>query len=112
MLIGGRTYEKSAYLLVGLAFKKAFCLYFRQTSPSRDIDRGDHPHLNNPIFDTLVDQAAHTITESERLALYHQAEQLAISEAAVLPLYHDPMLLLKDPRVSGHSASLGHCKEL
>ena len=58
-------------------------------------------HYSNPTFDALVDQAARTITESERIALYQQAEQLAVSDAALLPLYHDELLLLKKPRVIG-----------
>lgn len=58
-------------------------------------------HYNNPAFDALVDQAAQTINETERLALYQQAEQLAISEGALLPLWHNRFAVLKKPWVFG-----------
>jgi oligopeptide transport system substrate-binding protein len=57
-------------------------------------------HYNNPVFDALIDQAATTLTEAERLDLYHQAEQIAVSEAAELPLWHDQAMFLKKPWVS------------
>jgi oligopeptide transport system substrate-binding protein len=58
-------------------------------------------HYNNPALDALTEQAAHTITESERLALYQQAEQLVVSEAAVVPLWYDQRAVLAKPWVSG-----------
>ncbi len=61
----------------------------------------DFTGYSNSAFDTLVDQAAQTITESERIALYQQAEQLAISDAAIVPLWHSQSMLLKQPRVLG-----------
>lgn len=42
---------------------------------------------NNSQFDALVTQAE-TQTGDSRLALYNQAEQLALSDVGVLPLYH------------------------
>ncbi len=57
-------------------------------------------HYNNPVVDALIDQAATTLTETERLDLYHQAEQMAVSEAAELPLWHSQWQLLRKPWVS------------
>jgi ABC-type oligopeptide transport system substrate-binding subunit len=58
-------------------------------------------HYSNPALDALLDEAAHTVTDSLRIELYQQAEQLAVSEAAELPLYHDALTLLFKPWVSG-----------
>ena len=61
----------------------------------------NYTHYSNPTFDTLVDQAGHTISETARLGLHRQAEQLAVSDGALLPLYHYPFLALRKPWVSG-----------
>lgn len=61
----------------------------------------NYTHYSNPAFDTLIDQAGHTISETARLGLYRQAEQLAVSDGALLPLYHYPFLALRKPWVSG-----------
>lgn len=61
----------------------------------------NYTHYSNPTFDTLVDQAGHTLSETARLGLYRQAEQLAVSDGAMLPLYHYPFLALSKPWVSG-----------
>jgi len=57
-------------------------------------------HYNNPVVDALIDQAATTLTETERLDLYHQAEQIAVLEAAEVPLWHNQAMFLKKPWVS------------
>ncbi len=62
------------------------------------------PHNNaqwqNADFDQLIKQAEKA-TGDERLALYQQAEQLAIEDVAVLPLDHQMMSAIIPPWVHG-----------
>ncbi|MEW5957268.1 MAG: peptide ABC transporter substrate-binding protein [Chloroflexota bacterium] len=47
----------------------------------------NHGHYRNLKVDALLDQARGTPEEGERLALYRQAEQLILDDAAWIPLY-------------------------
>lgn len=49
----------------------------------------NHGHYSNPKVDTLLDQARGTQDAKERLALYQQAEQMILDDAAWVPLYFD-----------------------
>ncbi|MBK8024719.1 MAG: hypothetical protein IPK19_25670 [Chloroflexi bacterium] len=59
-------------------------------------------HYSNAEFDALVDQAdVMTGDVDARLALYNQAEQIAVSEVGWLPLYNPRLNILVNPRVQG-----------
>jgi oligopeptide transport system substrate-binding protein len=47
----------------------------------------NHGLYSNPEVDTLLDKARGTLDEKERLALYQQAEQKILEDAAWIPLY-------------------------
>jgi oligopeptide transport system substrate-binding protein len=47
----------------------------------------NHGHYNNPELDALLDKARATQDPEERLALYQQAEQMILDDAAWIPLY-------------------------
>jgi oligopeptide transport system substrate-binding protein len=47
----------------------------------------NHGHYSNPEVDALLDQARGAQDAEERLALYQQAEQLILEDAAWIPLY-------------------------
>ncbi len=47
----------------------------------------NHGHYSNPKVDALLDQARGAQDVKERLALYQQAEQLILNDAAWIPLY-------------------------
>ncbi|HTK11147.1 MAG TPA: peptide ABC transporter substrate-binding protein [Ktedonobacteraceae bacterium] len=55
---------------------------------------------HNARFDQLVTQAE-TKSGSERIALYHQAEQLAITDVGWLPLDHQTLAAVIPPQVHG-----------
>ncbi len=55
---------------------------------------------NNATFDQLLQQADQT-TDTARLTLYNQAEQLAINDAAWLPLDHPQLSAIIPPNVHG-----------
>jgi len=75
--------------------------------------KDDHPEngvgYSNPEFDRLCDQADVEQNQQKRMALYHQAEQIAIEDAPWAPLFHLNDLELIKPRV-GHirDSLLGH----
>ncbi|MBN8637290.1 MAG: peptide ABC transporter substrate-binding protein [Anaerolineae bacterium] len=59
-------------------------------------------HYSNAEFDALVDQADVLVGDVDaRLALYNQAEQIAVSEVGWLPLYNPSLNILVNPRVQG-----------
>lgn len=49
----------------------------------------NHGNYSNPEVDALLDQARGTLAAEERLALYQQAEQMILDDAAWIPLYFD-----------------------
>ncbi|MGL6349787.1 MAG: peptide ABC transporter substrate-binding protein [Aeromonas sp.] len=55
----------------------------------------------NPGFDLLLDRAADTLDQSDRLALYQDAEQLLLEEAPIIPIYHYHQVRLVDPQLRG-----------
>lgn len=73
----------------------------------------DHPEngvgYNNPKFDSLCDQADVEPDVKKRMALYAQAEQIAVDDAPWIPIYYQRDLELIKPRV-GHlrDSLLGH----
>lgn len=56
---------------------------------------------SSPTFDALMDQAASTLNEPLRVTLYQQGEQMAVTDAAELPLYFDQFTALVRPTVFG-----------
>jgi oligopeptide transport system substrate-binding protein len=55
----------------------------------------------NPVFDQLVEQAASSSQQSQRLELYHQADQILVAEdTAVVPLYYYQAYGLMRPHFS------------
>ncbi|HEX9924562.1 MAG TPA: peptide ABC transporter substrate-binding protein [Anaerolineae bacterium] len=49
----------------------------------------NHGHYSNPELDALLDKARGTQDTEERLALYRQAEQMILDDAAWIPLYFE-----------------------
>jgi len=59
----------------------------------------NHGHYSNPELDALLDQARGTQDTEERLALYRQAEQMILDDAAWIPLYFEVDNWLVKPTV-------------
>jgi ABC-type transport system substrate-binding protein len=53
----------------------------------------------NPEFDKLFEQALATIDDDQRMELYRQADQVAMSDAAILPIYYNIYHRLLQPYV-------------
>ena len=59
----------------------------------------------NPEFDALLDQANTELDREASLALYQQAEQLLVDDAACLPLWFGQNYILVKPWVEGYELS-------
>jgi len=62
-------------------------------------NRGEY---SNPEVDALLDMANVELARETSLALYQQAEQILVEEAACLPLWFDKNYVLVKPYVSGY----------
>lgn len=56
---------------------------------------------SNPAFDRLVDQAGAEADSKRRRSLYLEAQQLAIDDSVIIPLYHQVSYTLAQPWVRG-----------
>jgi oligopeptide transport system substrate-binding protein len=63
--------------------------------------RFDRVNYNNPDFDRIIDQANAAPTESQRIAIYHKAEEVAVQSAAMIPIFFSRTALLKKPYIQG-----------
>ncbi len=67
-----------------------------------EVNMGEY---SSPALDALLDQAAVEQNESDRLAMYQQAEQMVIADAPCLPLFHATNYVLVKPYVKGYELS-------
>lgn len=67
-------------------------------SGSTEINYGAY---NNPAFDKKSDEAAKTMDMAKRMALFHEAEKIALDDNAVIPVYVTVNRNLVAPRVKG-----------
>jgi oligopeptide transport system substrate-binding protein len=63
----------------------------------------NHCAYSNPSVDQLLEEARVETDVDERLALYHEAEQAIVGDAAVLPLWFETSHYLVKPCVNGYS---------
>jgi oligopeptide transport system substrate-binding protein len=69
----------------------------------------NHARYSNPQFDALCRQADAESDQAKRTTLYRQADQMAMDDAAVIPIYYQKDLELMKPYVTGIRDSLfGH----
>ncbi len=61
----------------------------------------NHTGYDNAQVNDLLNRAAVEKDETQRFALYHQAEQQILADAPVIPLYHDIAYTLVKPYVHG-----------
>jgi oligopeptide transport system substrate-binding protein len=75
----------------------------------RSDSGNNYTNWGNPHYDQLLDQATQTLDTAARFALLHQAEELLLNEAPVLPLYSFTHVFVKRPEVQGwHPTLLDH----
>jgi ABC-type transport system substrate-binding protein/DNA-binding SARP family transcriptional activator len=59
----------------------------------------------NEAFDRLVARARGPLDQSDRMALYRQADQILVEEAPIVPLFYQPWHLLVKPWVTRYPVS-------
>lgn len=59
----------------------------------------NNSNYSNPKFDSMLQEADKQTDPQKRLQMYGQAEQIALNDAAILPLYHDVSYTLIKPYV-------------
>ena len=66
---------------------------------------GNYSGYSDPEVDRLLEAARIEQDEAKRFELYHAAEEAVVSDAPVIPLYHDITYTLAKPYVKGFSLS-------
>jgi len=74
-----------------------FYIYLLLTSSVDDNSSG----YSNPAYDAKAAEAARTVDVAKRMALFREAEQIALNDSAVIPLYTSVSLSLVAPHVKG-----------
>lgn len=59
----------------------------------------DESHWYNSTFEALIDEGRHTLDQSQRVELYHQADRVITEDAGVLPLFYGHVYQLIQPWV-------------
>jgi peptide/nickel transport system substrate-binding protein len=82
-------------------------LFYSKTLPANPADRSpvNSTRYSNPEFDALFEKALTTTDDAGRIALYEQAEQIAVNDAPMLFIYHDLDYRLVQPYVKGYTSN-------
>lgn len=65
-------------------------------------------YYNNPEIDALIAQATATIDDDERAALYVRIQELALEDAALVPIYHLGVQVVRHAQVEGFPVPIAH----
>jgi oligopeptide transport system substrate-binding protein len=65
----------------------------------------DRVNYENPRFDQLLEKANAAPTGDQRIALYHEAEAVAVEDAPMVPLFFTQSAILRKPYVVGLQTS-------
>jgi peptide/nickel transport system substrate-binding protein len=68
---------------------------------SRNPAPPNYTRYNDPVFDSMYDQALRENDDSVRYALYRQMDQRVMDASPVIPLWYDEVVHLINPRVTG-----------
>lgn len=61
----------------------------------------NYTRYSNPKFDEIFERAMTETNDSIRLSLYRQADQIAIADAPLIPLWYDRVIRLVQPNITG-----------
>ena len=75
------------------------CFYSKNPAPP------NYTRYNNPEFDKMYEQALVAESDSLKIALYRQMDQLLIKDAPVVPLWYDEVFRLINPWVINFNAN-------
>jgi oligopeptide transport system substrate-binding protein len=71
----------------------------------RSEHRNNRSFFSNANYDKLLDDAQHCVDQQLRLEILSAAEELLLSEYALIPLCFDSNMQLLRPSISGHTAN-------
>lgn len=60
----------------------------------------------NPTYDALLDEAAMKLEQTKRFELLRRAESLMLADAPIIPLFYQPVRVLRHPSVKGWRGNL------
>lgn len=72
----------------------------------------NYTRYKNPAFDNVFEEAIAETNDSLRYVLYRKADQIAINDAPVVPLWYDKVIRLVHPRVKNFIANALNLLEL
>ena len=75
------------------------CFYSKNPAPP------NYTRYKNPAFDKMYEQALVAESDSLKIALYRQMDQLLIKDAPVVPLWYDEVFRLVNPWVNNFNAN-------
>jgi peptide/nickel transport system substrate-binding protein len=77
-------------------------LFYGKAIPPTGSSPINSTRYNNPRFDSLFAQAIVTLDDAQRFQLYAQAEQIAVTDAPMIFIFHDMDYRLVQPWVHGY----------
>lgn len=80
-------------------------LFWSKNIPDEGPSPINSTRFRSSEFDRLFEQALRTQDDAERMALYQQAEQIAVNEAPMLWIFHDMDYRLVQPYVRDYSSN-------
>lgn len=72
----------------------------------------NYTRYRNPEFDAVFEAAIRETNDSLRYVLYRKADQLAINDAPVVPLWYDKVIQLVQPNIKGYQPNALNLLEL
>jgi peptide/nickel transport system substrate-binding protein len=66
----------------------------------------------SPVFDSLFEAAAHEVDEKKRYELYRLADQQALDDGAIMPLFYDESYRLVQPNIKNFPANAMEYRDL
>lgn len=65
-------------------------------------------YYNNPEVDALIEQATAAVDEEQRADLYRQIQEIVLEDAALLPIYHLGVQVVRHESVQGFPVPIAH----
>jgi peptide/nickel transport system substrate-binding protein len=79
---------------------------------SKNPSPPNYTRYNNPAFDKVFEQAIAEKNDSLRYLLYQKADQMAIDDAPVVPLWYDKVIRMVQPGIQGFKPNALNLLEL
>lgn len=68
----------------------------------------NNSYYANPEVDALIEEATATVDPAARADLYRRVQELVLEDAALLPVFHLGVQVVRDPRIEGFPTPIAH----